>query len=385
MSDPLNPVLYRRLQKAFGQVRIMCQGGSFMGRLARDPLNFKRKKWSGHKGEEYAVCCPHCGDSRFRLWINHRWGTSEDGQFDGLVTCHNEHCEQDREKDVVEHLRESMSAYGSDVADGRVVIRKGKDNGELVDMVAPKGMTINMLPDDHPACEYVRSRGFSPKYLGETYGVKWVDFDARFPPNHHLFFPIYRLDEAKQFRLAGGQSRYFNPIDYNDKPNKANGEMKWFTVPGTRKSKLIYNYWRVIGSPVVVLGEGPLDACRIGPWAGIATFGKDISQLQRDLLWKHWGKAHDTVMVLAYDYDAWLHTDVHKKTAEKLEAIEGQMREVWPNFVRLQFTATQDVGATPTLLTWKAIVNDLHNQGKHDVATKIKNYVKPLIARYGLE
>ncbi len=99
MAAPLNPTLYRMLQKLFGEVKVSSEGQPFCAKVVRDPLDPSKRKLdaAGGFGEYYQVCCPHCKDRRFRLWFNHRYGANVAGMdLKRLFVCYNEHCESDQ-------------------------------------------------------------------------------------------------------------------------------------------------------------------------------------------------------------------------------------------------------------------------------------------------
>ena len=85
----LNANLYNQLCRLFVSVKIAKEGQSmnwYMKRLDGVERPVIRE---GEKGEEYHVCCPFCNDERFRLWINHRWNTTDrlTGAKFGLGLC----------------------------------------------------------------------------------------------------------------------------------------------------------------------------------------------------------------------------------------------------------------------------------------------------------
>ena len=384
MTTPLNPSLYRKLHQLFKQVKITSQGVAFSAVFVEDPLT-GRSKSKGSCGEYYMICCPCCRDTRFRLWINHRWGTVVAGKRrTDLAVCYNEHCEctQDFQHLVVDRL----TTYRASEAVGEVVINQGRIDTGVDRVEAPEGTLLHQLPDSHPGVAYMLKRGFSKKLLGETYGVRWCDSPGwlRTHPHHHLFFPIYGYDDSRRLRLLGGQTRFLDPVTGRDKIDKGANEEKWWTIPGTKKSRLLYNGFRCKESPIVVIGEGPLDAIRAGPFAGVATFGKQLSQMQRDMLWSLWGK-RGAIGVLGLDYDAWLVGNKdHDRTARMLLEMEANMRQTWHGgVVKLRFTADCDMGATPTDDIWKKIDAELRLQNRGGVADAISAYANQEMLKWG--
>ncbi|GAG32877.1 unnamed protein product, partial [marine sediment metagenome] len=110
-ENVLNPALYKQLLATFGDVRIANHGVPFEGTVTLNDLTptGRPKVKIQTSGEYYCVCCNVCGDTRYRLWINHRWGTLLGGvRLDHLVTCYNEDCDQalgfkSRLRDALDH------------------------------------------------------------------------------------------------------------------------------------------------------------------------------------------------------------------------------------------------------------------------------------------
>ena len=92
--QPLNPELYRRLQKNFGNVLIANPGEGFVATVRRG-LDGRPKQQIAHSGEYYRVCCPYCKDMRSRLWVNHKFGVFDENtrsKNTHLAICYNENC-----------------------------------------------------------------------------------------------------------------------------------------------------------------------------------------------------------------------------------------------------------------------------------------------------
>ena len=76
-SKLLNPELYNSLSRTFGQVRVMNLGVAMRYAVAHNSVSGDKEINIREWGETYKVCCPKCGDRRFRLLINHRHDTTE--------------------------------------------------------------------------------------------------------------------------------------------------------------------------------------------------------------------------------------------------------------------------------------------------------------------
>jgi hypothetical protein len=76
---PLNQDLYDQLVSRFGRVKIGNPGVPMAYSVVKNPITQRNDIMVSARqcGEYYIVCCPYCKDNRFRLWINHRWGTED--------------------------------------------------------------------------------------------------------------------------------------------------------------------------------------------------------------------------------------------------------------------------------------------------------------------
>ena len=96
MENVLNQKLYNRLLRVFGRVEVSNRGEKMTWKRSLHPIYRTYQVKIQAPGEYYHVCCPFCGDTRFRLNINHMWDQQIAGKsLKYLVVCQNEHCEQD--------------------------------------------------------------------------------------------------------------------------------------------------------------------------------------------------------------------------------------------------------------------------------------------------
>src|SRR5687767_12890973 len=87
----LNAFLFGALQACFGKVLVANEGEHSHVYYCPDwTRGGKPRAETAHSGEYYRVNCPFCTDSRFRLWINHRWGVYD--QVTGNYNLHLAHC-----------------------------------------------------------------------------------------------------------------------------------------------------------------------------------------------------------------------------------------------------------------------------------------------------
>jgi len=353
----LNISLYTALLNVFGDVRVSNQGAPLRARVVQDLAYQNRKRVEvapGGAGEYYRVSCPFCGDARFRLWVNHRWGTHLSGvSLDHLVVCYNEHCEQ-HEEGFRTKLKNIVAGY---TAPPERAIKAAEADTDFDPNQRPavegNFIRIDKLPEQHAAVRYMRDvRRFDIGELGSQWGVSWCDFSLVLPPDNRLFFPLYDVDDTGEVVLMGGQARWMDLRDLTAKSPK--DAAKYFTVPGTRKSQTLYNGYRARNHPeLVVVCEGPLDAIRVGPEYGVALFGKAASHTQRQLLYEHWGSKGGTA-VLALDPDA---------TAETNDLAEW-LRS-WKRYCVLPLPKGKDVGDMPSDTLWEMLTALLRGGGQN--------------------
>lgn len=206
---------------------------------------------------------------------------------------------------------------------------------------------LDHLPADHPAVAYVRSRGFDPVELSQSYDVGVVGGDGihvcRWPSAGCLFLPI-----TENGHRIGWQIRPPRPT-VADEP-------KYRSMYGYRKKRHLVYADRARGFPFVVVCEGLLDAIRVGPPA-VAIIGKQPSQRQLDLLVAGW-----PTIVLLLDPDA---------AAEQANAARELADKA--AVVSVPLNGYKDAGEATRAAVWAAIraaadeqgvtLPDIHNFG----------------------
>lgn len=262
----------------------------------------KNRRHVKQSGEEYAINCPYCHDSRQRLLINHRFGTEDaelgQRQTDWLAQCLNEtRCldSYDRQRDL--HVR----IYG--IMRRRITMRESSPETVVahVGPVTPPGTVVslrqlNEKKPDHAALAYLRSRGYDPVALSDLYDIGFVYNSAVRAANNRIYIPI-----EEKGKLCGWQCRYIGDDVDGVTFTKAR-VAKYYTQPGYRKTDHLYNFERALECPTAVLVEGAIDVWGFGRQA-VGTFGCKLSYLQAELLVKAWRRRHkrDTRIVVLYD------------------------------------------------------------------------------------
>lgn len=281
--SPLNLPLYENLLRRFGQVRVSNEGQEVLMRYAPDPYNpaGAGRPETVESGEYYRVNCPYCGDTRFRLYINYRWNTI---QNDGrpalnLAHCFNEQCDLANLADELKGYVARSLGRGS---------RVGYRKPETFKPVSWPGRCIPLaeLPAEHAAIRYVRLRRFDPGVLTREWDVRYCLESEHSLVRDRLIIPVYWDGE-----MVGWQARAIG---------EKHAGPKYYTMPGLKKTQMLFNGDRARKSKFGVVVEGVFDAFRVGP-AAVALLGKAMSGRQRELAVEYWGGG---AMCILLDPDA---------------------------------------------------------------------------------
>lgn len=337
----LNPTLYEALCRAFSPVRVANEGARFSGRIVPGLLPGHRPKVKIQStGEYYCVNCFNCGDTRQRLWINHRWGTSLEGiSLSHLAICYNESCEQERgfQRDLKERVASGRSEVVYQDTDAN------EDEGPRPVPLPGVCKPLTVIPPAHPSRKYILSRGFDPDVLSNDWGVSWCEYTTKLPPENRLIFPLHDWYEG-QLVIMGWQARWLNTYTGSGDPT-TKFDCKYFFAPGARPNMFLYNGYRAKEQrDIVVICEGVFDAMRVGTAHGVAVYGKTLSEQQKYLLWEQWGK-HGAVGVVAFDPDA------SENTAKALEWLQGWKGKTFA----ITFDPGEDAGSASQNEIWAKI------------------------------
>lgn len=297
----LNPKLHNMLVRQFGRnnVSVVNEDVELEASYARRDRGDTNK--ADYKlddvtcsGEEYRINCFKCGDTRKRLYINHRWGLYDDRTGTRnlwLVNCWNANCWSDYESqrrlytrilgDVILRPTDLRRAPPTKVARQRAIDWPGAM--WMLDHMQQK------MPQ-HEAIRYLEDRGFEPARLTRLFGVGFcVDSDLELA-TRRVVAPVYWSK-----RLVGWQARYVGPSLDKSIP-------KWYTCPGFKTAASLYNFDKAKRYSTVVITEGPGDVWGFGRQA-VAVFGKVIRRQQLALLSKYCSKQATIVIMLDPKYD----------------------------------------------------------------------------------
>lgn len=306
----LNRALYRRCKATFKCVRITNKGEKQTRRWTTDLVTGKSKPVIKHPGEYYIVCCPFCNDTRYRCYINHRYGTDDElGRPQlHLATCFNAGCRlASKSANVYEELAQLLC--GNKLVELRKAdITEGKEvNVDEIRMNWPgKVIRVDKLPPEHEANVYLAERGFDPEIIGRFWNVHWCYESPRFVCQDRLIIPIYHKKA-----MVGWQARAAYDIDW-----KQSHLPKYYTAPGTPRRQILYNLGNAANYRTGVIVEGVTDVWSIGPQA-VCTLGAAMTTHQQSLFRRHF---RDHSGVLLFD------PDVKEKIAENAALIVAGMQ-----------------------------------------------------------
>jgi hypothetical protein len=302
-SGVLNPTLYQRLQRRFGSVLVAKAGEAMFGG-GFDYSTGARRYTPLSAGEYYRVCCPFClqrnaVDTRYRLWINHRWGVGLDpldpcydplDRFWWMCCCYNENCMSAPENR--QQLRSWIyGGVGRELHREQIKILPGRADTLSLGVVSLPGtcQRVDSLPAEHAACQYLRGRGFDPKTLGEVFDVSFCFESHELPAAaNKIIIPIKMGGQ-----LVGWQARPAFDADW-----KAMSMSKYYNAPGINRRLMLYGMEQARALPFCILVEGVTDVWAIGLGA-VALLGKTLSAQQTLLLCNNW-----KAVVLALDSGA---------------------------------------------------------------------------------
>lgn len=282
MSSPLRPELYQRLRDCFGSVVVANEGEPMSACVRTDRLSGRQELVVNVPGEYYRITCPFCDDTRHRLWINHRWGRYEPSVKSKnlfLAHCYNENCLATT-GNVSQLYQMVYSDFGHEFGD---VVLKGKP-ADLTRREARwpgRRVLVNEMWPNHPARLYLTERGFDVDVLARDFQVSYcieAEDDFIFAQSR-IIIPV--LQDGK---LMGWQARCVGELLDKQTP-------KYLTMPGMKKTHVLYNFDKAKQHPYAVVVEGVTDVWAFGP-ESVALFGKTISEQQIDLIARTWNKVY---------------------------------------------------------------------------------------------
>lgn len=271
----LNPTLYRRLVRRFGDVKVRYPGEARVVR--QDPFSDEPRLVAQNWGESYYVCCPFCGDRHHQLSISYMYAQRDEEtgrQLLHLAYCHAAKC-MSRYKNRVA-LAEMLSANDGLLEEAR--LRQGKvvsDAERVVELPSPL-TRLDKLPKKHPARRYLRQRGFNPDKVGKFYDVHYCNGGDDPLARDRIIIPVYRSG-----RLRGWQSLALEPGE-GDRGD--DGQTPTFlSALGMKTSDLWYNLDRARDYATGVIVRWPTDVWAFGLMA-LCPVGNSVTEMHQRVI-----------------------------------------------------------------------------------------------------
>lgn len=312
---PLNRLLYSRLNRKFGEVKIRFPGVKSEYRMTTDYFTGKpRIEFVGTPGEYYCVNCPFCHDRGKRLYVLHLFGQRDQAGrlISFMAICYNENCLADSQNlDMfLELLEEDGDLQTAHILPGKTV--------QIPDKVEMPGYDVPVgdLPPTHKAVRYLLSRRYDIEQLHKFYKVHYCVSSWWSMAQDRLVFPVYFRGE-----LRGWQCRYIGELPWHDKEKRKTLPPKYWSYPHMKKSLLLYNYDSASKYKTMIGVEGPTDVIALGGPA-VCTFGDSLSDAQRSLILSHCEKPGHA-FVLYYDPDSYEKKDSTRKLVLQLTQLLG--------------------------------------------------------------
>lgn len=272
MPKVLNPVLYRRLVRQFGAVKVSSASEEIVMKAVVG-LDDEPRLAISHAGEYYQVNCPYCNDTRQRLYVNHMFGQVDPHgrRITFLAICYNEGClfRAENQRDFLDRL--------DDIGLKEAIVRPGTKVPEEAREVVWPGpcYSLDKLRRNHPARLYMQSRKYDPDLLGRKHQVSWCKESHYSLAQNRIIIPIFDRD-----KLKGWQARYIGDLDWKGPRRKELPPKYWSCPDSDFRSKCIYNFDRMKKWETAVIVEGPTDVYNFGDMSG-CIFGNTMTETQQ--------------------------------------------------------------------------------------------------------
>lgn len=306
-------------------------------------LNYETKVTYGKNGKELRICCPACGDTKHKCYVN-----PDKGAF-FCFKCEfrigGKHPDTDRYYDVIDViaytenigrpqallrlLAESSRVTPEELSfDDNTTLPSSSSTTVLREVSLPQGAT-KLPPTDNPYWEYLHQRGFTPEDLQSTNAhytpsadVPLYDSEGRYRGNagHRIIFPVY----AGNARMVGWLARTIT-----------NKEPKYLNSPDSDMAQALWPN-ALPKTHHAVLVEGLIDALsvrRVSNVSAYATFGKKVSTAQIQKL-KDWGVTEVTL---------WLDPNAKQETLSVVSRLEMYFTKVSVPYLA-DWDKTKDTG-----------------------------------------
>lgn len=269
----ISPRLFSRLKEKFGDVAVHEEDVEPDVTLDRSVLSGRsdRPTLRVEGGEYYLLRCPFCDDHKKRLWVSCMLGAERYGQKMAFAAvCYNENC-----LGVGKNFGEFWKALFRPGEEQTFTVRPGRKitEEERKPRLPEQCLPLREAPLDHPAVQYLRRRGYDQVRDFAKFLDRWN--------------PLFCL-ESNRWPLAEG--RLIIPITFEGKFKgwqarslQPEAKIKYYTMPGMKKSRLLYNGDAAFLRRQFAAVEGPLDVWGFGVESA-AVLGKSISPAQLQLI-----------------------------------------------------------------------------------------------------
>jgi hypothetical protein len=332
-----NELLYKALASVFEQEpRIINEGAPAVVTLTTPTVTFDNNVETylpannATGGEQYAVCCPFCGDTRYRLYFSHMWNSiikTDRTTYrcsKHLMRCFNEECVSLRdtgnaEKDAIcrRNFEKVCSALDTAMQTAQSFdidsVRQQAEQ-DLETMANQVKLPKIRVPIDDKAVPaailqyWIKERGYSMDTLKQwDVQVGLLDYPMKRGHSTLVQFPFTILPVYQYGQYWWWQGRLTPPDGTLDGALEVDefGEEypKYYIPAGAKKSWTLYNLDDAQYYNDVVLVEGITDVWRVGKRA-MAMFGKTLSSAQRHVLAARFAKKRIILVPDMNDPDA---------------------------------------------------------------------------------
>ena len=344
-----NDFLYRKLMTCFQSVLVAHEGCG---------------------NEEYRVCCPFCGDSRHRLYINCTWGVYDratNSSHEHLVHCYNEFCVQPNEDEPVSYRerwenRETLfDTIYRNLGGMAALTAPTVQPPQLTGPAEWPGRVIRLdklakTRPNHPAVTYMAGRGFDPVILGREHGFVFCDEVSK--PEYRMALGTIVMPVWNGNELYSWISRYVGD-DVNGVPLAKAGVKKYYNMPGRSLAEVGFHLDRALCYSTIVVVEGILDAIRTGPFA-TCLFTKTVPTALKKRIHKGLQEYRDAVIVVMLDPDQ-SESERKRNVRHHIERVAETFRESGSARV---MTVYLPQGHDPGSMTQEEIFREIHRAAR---------------------
>lgn len=275
-----NPVLYGQMIRAFAdrEVRVVYPGIPATVEYAPDAVRGRHRLRIHDWGESYVTDCPFCSDTRGRLYVNHLYGVVDvrlKETLDYVWRCFNTDCQRfsANRRALLRRLSSRPTALPPHARPPVPIVGPASTRPSTF---PGESRNLTELPEDHPACQYLRSRRFDPQEIGSVWQVSVA---GRAPPGMSWVSGRLVIPVVNDGIVVGWQAR--RVYELTKAEEKARRDPKYLTY--FSKSRYLYGEHLAQTSRLIGVFEGVTSVWRFGP-GGVAVLGKGLSSHQVDRL-----------------------------------------------------------------------------------------------------